>query len=57
MVDIENSLKNYKFLTVSIGAIIQNPVMLKFIPDHLKTKKKCKNAGNKLPLIIIYVPG
>ena len=57
MVDIENSLNNYIFLTVSIGAIIQNPVMLKFIPDHLKTKKKCKNAGNKLPLIIIYVPG
>ena len=28
----------------SIQAIIKNPEMLKFIPDHLKSKKICKYA-------------
>ena len=29
----------YKSLNISIGAVIQNPVMLKFVPGHLKIKK------------------
>ena len=29
--------------------------MLKFIPDHIKTKKMCKNAGEKLMFIIMHV--
>ena len=30
----------YKPLNISIGAIMKNPEMLKFVPDHLKSKKK-----------------
>ena len=29
----------YKSLNISIGTIMKNPEMLKFVPDHLKTKK------------------
>ena len=29
----------YKSFSVSIGTIIKNPEMIKFVPDHLKTKK------------------
>ena len=31
---------------------MRNPEMLKFVPDHFKTKK---NAVKKLPFIIRYV--
>ena len=27
----------YKYLNVSIGTVMKNPEMLKFVPDHLKT--------------------
>ena len=47
MVGSENSPINYKFLAVSSGAIIQNTVMLKFVPDHLQTEKMCRNAVKK----------
>ena len=30
--------------------------MLKFVPDHFKTKKMCKHAVKKLPFVIRYVP-
>ena len=30
--------------------------MLRFVPDHLKTKKTCKNPVSKLVFVIIYVP-
>ena len=30
--------------------------MLRFVPDHFKTKKLCKIAVEKLPLVIKYVP-
>ena len=32
-----------------------NPEMLKFVPDHLKTKKTCNNAVINVPFVIIYV--
>ena len=41
---------------IAIGAIMKNPEMLKFIPDHLKTKKMCKHSVKKLPFGIQYVP-
>ena len=28
--------------------------MLKFLPDKLKTKKKCKHAVKKLPYLLTY---
>ena len=37
MVDSEHSTDDYKSPKISIGAIMKNPKMLKFIPDHLKT--------------------
>ena len=40
MVGSEYSTDNYKSSKISIGAIIKNP-MLKFVPDHLKTKTTC----------------
>ena len=43
MVDSEYTMDIYKFVK-SIGTVIKNPGMLKFVPDHLKTKKMCKHA-------------
>ena len=41
---------------ISIGAIIKNPEMLRFAPDHLKTKNMCKDAVKKLPFLIRNFP-
>ena len=30
---------------------MKNPEMLKLVPDHLKTKKNCKHAVEKLPFV------
>ena len=38
MVHSEYSMGIYQLLKISIGTVIKNPEMLKFIPDHLKTK-------------------
>ena len=38
----------YKSLNINIETVMKNPEMLKFVPDHLKTKKMCKHAVNKL---------
>ena len=35
---------------------MKNPEMLKFVPDHLKTKKMCKHAVKKLTYLLRYVP-
>ena len=35
---------------------MKNRKMLKFVPDHLKTKKMCKQAVKKLPFLIRYIP-
>ena len=32
---------------ISIGTVMKNPLMLKFFPDHLKTKNTCKHAVKK----------
>ena len=40
---------------MSIGAIIKNPEMLRFVTGLLKTKKMCENAVKKLPFVIGYV--
>ena len=45
MVDIMKSLN------ISIGTVMKNPEMLKFVPDHLKTKRMCKHAVEKLPYL------
>ena len=46
----------YKSSQNSIAAIMKNPELLKFVPDHLRTKKLLKNAVKKLPSLITYIP-
>ena len=56
MVYSEYSADNYKPLKISIGSMIKNPEMLKFVSDHLKTKRISKHAVKKLLFAIRYVP-
>ena len=56
MVDSEYSTDNYTSSKISIGVVIKNLEMLKFVPDHLRTKQMCKHALKRLPLGIRYVP-
>ena len=42
---------------ISIGTVMKNPLMLKFFPDHLKTKNTCKHAVKKKLFVIRYAPG
>ena len=56
MVDI---MDIYNSLNISTGTAMKNSEMLKFVPDHLKTKKKkklCKHAVKKLPYLLRYFP-
>ena len=46
-VDSEYNKDNYKSSKISIATVMKNPEMLKFVPDHLKTKKMCKQAIKK----------
>ena len=50
------SMDSYKSLNINIQTVMKNPEMLKFVPDHLKTKKICKHAVKKLPYVLRYVP-
>ena len=42
----------YKSLNINIGTLMKNPEILKFVPDHLKTKKMSKHAVKKLPYLL-----
>ena len=53
---IVESIDIYKSLNVNIVTVMKNPEMLKFVPDHLKTKKMCKNVITKLPDLLGYAP-
>ena len=33
----------YKSLNISVRTVIKNPEMLKFVSDHVNTKKRCKH--------------
>ena len=56
MVGREYSPDNYKPLKISVSAIIKNPKMLRFFPDHLRINKMCKNAVKKLQFVIRLFP-
>ena len=56
MVDSEHSLGDYKPSKISIKEVMKNPEMLKFVPDHLKTKQIGNHAVKKLRFVIRYVP-
>ena len=47
-----DSIDTYK----SLISKFRNSKMLKFIPDHLKTKQMCNCAIKKIPFLIRYVP-
>ena len=51
-----NIMDIYKSLNISIGTVMENPEILKFILDHLKTKKMYKNAVKRLLYLLRYVP-
>ena len=53
MVDV---MEVYKSINISIVTVMKNSEMLKFVRDHLKTKKICKHAVKKLPYVLRYVP-
>ena len=38
----------HKFLNIIIGTVMKNPEMLKFVPDHLKTKVVSMQLRNYL---------
>ena len=44
MVDSEYSMEIYKSGKICTGTVMKNQEMLKFVPDHFKTKKICKHA-------------
>ena len=43
-----DSMDIYKSLNIGIGTVMKILQMLKFVPDHLKTKKMCEHAVKKL---------
>ena len=45
----------YKSLDISIGTVMKNSEIMKFVPDHRKTKSMCKHAVKKLPYLLRYV--
>ena len=57
MVDNKYITNNYKlFQNRNIWPIIKNPEMIRFVPDHLKTKNMCNHAVKTLPFITRHVP-
>ena len=50
-----DSMCIHKSINTNIGTVMKNPEMLKFVPDHLKTKHMCNYAVKKLHFIIRYV--
>ena len=55
MVESECSTNIYKYLNINIETVLRNPEMFKFVSDHLKTKKMCKRAVEKLRFLIRFV--
>ena len=42
-----DSIYIYQSLNISIGTVMKNPDMFKFVADHLKIKKMGKHAVKK----------
>ena len=55
MVDRQYNPDRYKSFKISIGSIIKIPEMLRFVSDHPKTKKVCKQVVKKCQFIIRHV--
>ena len=50
------SIDIYKSLSIDTGTVMKNLEIIKFIHDHLKTKKMRKHAVKKLHYLLRYVP-
>ena len=48
-----DSMDNCMSLSIKIETVIKNPEMLRFLPDHFKTKKMCEHA---VKICLRYVP-
>ena len=48
MVDCKYTMDIYKSVKIGIGTVIKKSEMLKFFPDHLRTKKMSKHAVKKI---------
>ena len=53
---IVDSMEIYKSLNINIETVMKNLEMLKFVPDHPKTKTICKHAVKKSPYLLRSVP-
>ena len=42
-----DSMCIHKSINIDIETVMKNLEMLKFVPDNLKTKKRCKHAVQK----------
>ena len=56
MIEIEYNRDIYKPVKNSIGTVMKNPEVIKLVPDHLQTKKRCEHAVKKLHLLMKYFP-
>ena len=52
MVDIMGVYKSLNIINVTV---MENPEMLKFVPDNLKTKNMYKHAVEILPYLLRYI--
>ena len=50
--EMVDSMDTHKPLNIDTGTVMKNPEMLKFVPDHLKTKQMCNYAVKKITLSI-----
>ena len=46
----------YKSLNIGIGRVMKNPEIIKFVSDHINTKKMWKHSVRKLLYILRGVP-
>ena len=51
------SIGIYKYLNINIRTVMRNPEILKFVPNHFKTKIMCKHTVKKLSYLVRYLPG
>ena len=51
-----DSMDIFKSLNISIGIVMRNPEIWKFVPDYFKFKKMCKHAVKVLSYLLRYVP-
>ena len=47
MVHSEYNMDVYKSVKISIGTVMKNPKILKFVPNPLKTTKMCQHSVKK----------